>query len=476
MYDVLIIGAGVIGGSIFRELTKYNLKVSVLEKENDVSMGTTKANSAIIHAGFDPDPESVVAKYNVRGNEMYEGICKELDVPFKRNGAMVVAFAEENMATLETLYKKGVKMGVKGLRLLNKEETLKKEPTLNDTVVGALYAPTSGIVCPFQYMIALFENAVSNGGELYLESEVVSIETNDGIFFVKTKDGKEFKARYVVNAAGVYADEVHNMIAKEKFSIRPRTGEYIVFDKSQGRLFNSTIFPCPSKMGKGILVSPTIHGNLFIGPNAIDIDDKENKSTTQLGLDEIKKAANITTSKINYRESIRNFAGLRAISSTGDFIIEENDDMKGFIDVAGIKSPGLTCAPAIAEDVVRILKEAGLDLERKTNFISRRKQVRFMDLSVDERNELIKENPQYGNIVCRCESITEGEIVDAINRSFGKISIDGVKRRCRPGMGRCQGGFCSPKVLDIIAREKNISKEDVNLDKKDSFVLLEKTK
>lgn len=476
MYDVLIIGAGVIGGSIFRELTKYNLKVSVLEKENDVSMDTTKANSAIIHAGFDPDPESVVAKYNVRGNEMYEGICKELDVPFKRNGAMVVAFAEENMATLETLYKKGVKMGVKGLRLLNKEETLKKEPNLNDTVVGALYAPTSGIVCPFQYTIALFENAVSNGGELYLESEVVSIEKNDGIFFVKTKDGKEFKARYVVNAAGVYADKVHNMIAKEKFSIRPRTGEYIVFDKSQGRLFNSTIFPCPSKMGKGILVSPTVHGNLFIGPNAVDIDDKENKSTTQLGLDEIKKAANITTSKINYRESIRNFAGLRAISSTGDFIIEENDDVKGFIDVAGIKSPGLTCAPAIAEDVVMILKEAGLDLERKTNFISKRKQVRFMDLSVDERNELIKENPQYGNIVCRCESITEGEIVDAINRSFGQISIDGVKRRCRPGMGRCQGGFCSPKVLDIIAREKNISKEDVNLDKKDSFVLLEKTK
>lgn len=476
MYDVLIIGAGVIGGSIFRELTKYNLKVSVLEKENDVSMGTTKANSAIIHAGFDPDPESVVAKYNVRGNEMYEGICKELDVPFKRNGAMVVAFAEENMATLETLYKKGVKMSVKGLRLLSKEETLKKEPNLNDTVVGALYAPTSGIVCPFQYTIALFENAVSNGGELYLESEVVSIEKNDGIFFVKTKDGKEFKARYVVNAAGVYADKVHNMIAKEKFSIRPRTGEYIVFDKSQGRLFNSTIFPCPSKMGKGILVSPTVHGNLFIGPNAVDIDDKENKSTTQLGLDEIKKAANITTSKINYRESIRNFAGLRAISSTGDFIIEENDDVKGFIDVAGIKSPGLTCAPAIAEDVVMILKEAGLDLERKTNFISKRKQVRFMDLSVDERNELIKENPQYGNIVCRCESITEGEIVDAINRSFGQISIDGVKRRCRPGMGKCQGGFCSPKVLDIIAREKNISKEDVNLDKKDSFVLLEKTK
>ena len=468
MYDVLIIGAGVIGGSIFRELTKYNLKVSVLEKENDVSMGTTKANSAIIHAGFDPDPESVVAKYNVRGNEMYEGICKELDVPFKRNGAMVVAFAEENMATLETLYKKGVKMGVKGLRLLNKEETLKKEPKL--------YAPTSGIVCPFQYTIALFENAVSNGGELYLESEVVSIEKNDGIFFVKTKNGKEFKARYVVNAAGVYADEVHNMIAKEKFSIRPRTGEYIVFDKSQGRLFNSTIFPCPSKMGKGILVSPTVHGNLFIGPNAVDIDDKENKSTTQLGLDEIKKAANITTSKINYRESIRNFAGLRAISSTGDFIIEENDDVKGFIDVAGIKSPGLTCAPAIAEDVVKILEEAGLDLERKTNFILKRKQVRFMDLSVDERNELIKEKPQYGNIVCRCESITEGEIVDAINRSFGQISIDGVKRRCRPGMGRCQGGFCSPKVLDIIAREKNISKEDVNLDKKDSFVLLEKTK
>lgn len=476
MYDVLIIGAGVIGGSIFRELTKYNLKVSVLEKENDVSMGTTKANSAIIHAGFDPDPESVVAKYNVRGNEMYEGLCKELDVPFKRNGAMVVAFAEENMATLEILYKKGVKMGVKGLRLLSKEETLKKEPNLNDTVVGALYAPTSGIVCPFQYTIALFENAVSNGGELYLDSEVVSIEKNDGIFFVKTKDGKEFKARYVVNAAGVYADEVHNMIAKEKFSIRPRTGEYIVFDKSQGRLFSSTIFPCPSKMGKGILVSPTVHGNLFIGPNAVDIDDKENKSTTQLGLDEIKKAANITTSKINYRESIRNFAGLRAISSTGDFIIEENDDVKGFIDVAGIKSPGLTCAPAIAEDVVRILKEAGLDLERKTNFISKRKQVRFMDLSVDERNELIRENPQYGNIVCRCESITEGEIVDAINRSFGQISIDGVKRRCRPGMGRCQGGFCSPKVLDIIAREKNISKEDVNLDKKDSFVLLEKTK
>jgi len=475
MYDVAIIGAGVIGNSIFRELTKYNLKVVVLEKEKDVSMGTSKANSAIVHAGYDPKEGTLMAKYNVLGNEMFEDLCRELSVPFKRNGSLVLAFSEEDLNTIKNLYENGTKLGVKGLKILNKEEVLEKESNLSEEIKGALYAPTGGIVGPFEYTIALAENALQNGGEIKLNKEVVSIEKED-TFKIKTRDGEVIEAKFVINAAGLYADKIHNLICKESFKIIPRSGEYFVMDKSQGKVVSHTVFQCPSKLGKGVLVTPTVHGNLLVGPDARDIEDKQDLGTISEGLEAIREASMRSTKKINFRESIRNFAGLRANPDTGDFIVEENDEVKGFIDVAGMKSPGLSSAPAIALDVVNILKNAGCELEKKENFISKREQVNFMELSPKEKAELIKKNPQYGRIVCRCESITEGEIVDSIKRSFGVLSLDGIKRRCRPGMGRCQGGFCGPKVQEIIAREYNVPLESVVLEGNNSYILVGKTK
>lgn len=475
MYDVAIVGAGVIGCSIFRELTKYNLRVVVLEKEKDVSMGTSKANSAIVHAGYDPKEGTLMAKYNVKGNEMFEALCKELSVPFKRNGSLILSFNEEDMETIRALYENGTKIGVKNLKVLTKEEVLKMEPNLSEEIKGALYAPTGAIVGPFEYTIALAENAVQNGGEVKLKKEVISIEKKD-VFKIETSDGEIIEAKFVVNAAGVYADKIHNLICKESFKITPRSGEYFVMDKSQGKVVSHTIFQCPSKFGKGILVTPTVHGNLLVGPDARDIEDKEDLGTEAKGLEAVREASMRSTKKINFRETIRNFAGLRANPSTGDFIVEENDEVKGFVDAAGMKSPGLSAAPAIALDVVKILGEAGCKLEKKENFAAKREQIYFMELSAKEKAELIKKDPKYGRIICRCESITEGEIVAAIKRSFGVLSVDGIKRRCRPGMGRCQGGFCGPRVQEIIAREYNIPLESVELEKDGSYILVGKTK
>ncbi|NOW06272.1 NAD(P)/FAD-dependent oxidoreductase [Clostridium beijerinckii] len=475
MYDVAIIGSGVIGNSIFRELTKYNLKVVVLEKEKDVSMGTSKANSAIVHAGYDPKEGTLMAKYNVAGNEMFEDLCKELSVPFKRNGSLIIAFNDEDMKTVQALYENGTKIGVKDLQILSKEQVLEKEPNLNQEIFGALYAPTGGIVGPFEYTIALAENAVANGGEIKLEKEVVAIEKND-TFKITTKDGEIIESKFVINAAGLYADKIHNLVCKESFKIVPRSGEYFVMDKTQGNVVSHTIFQCPSKLGKGVLVTPTVHGNLLVGPDARDIEDKGDVGTLAEGLNEVRDASMRTTNKVNFREIIRSFAGLRANPDTGDFIVEENDEVKGFIDVAGMKSPGLSSAPAIAIDVVEILKEAGCKLDKKSDFKAKREQIHFMELSAKEKAELIKKNPQYGRMVCRCESITEGEIVDAIKRSIGIPSLDSIKRRCRPGMGRCQGGFCGPRVQEIIARECNVPLEDVVQEKSGSYILLGKTK
>ncbi|MDU2288952.1 NAD(P)/FAD-dependent oxidoreductase [Clostridium disporicum] len=476
MYDVLIIGAGVIGASIFRELTKYNLKVAVVEKENDVAMGTTKANSAIIHAGYDPKCGTLMAKYNVRGNDMFEKICSELSVPFKRIGSLVLAFNNEDLKVIKDLFINGNNNGVKGLEILNKEEVLSLEPNISKEVIGALYAPTAGIIGPFEYTIALMENGYKNGGDIILESEVVSIDKLEEIFIIKIKDGKEIKAKYIINAAGIYADKIHNMICKEKFKIIPRKGEYYVMDKSQGNIVNHTIFPCPSKVGKGILVTPTVHGNILVGPNAVDLEDKESLNTTSEGLKYIRKSVAHITEKIDFKESIRTFSGLRATSTINDFIIGEDSEVKGFIDVAGIKSPGLSSAPAIAEDIIKLLRNSGLNLMKNDNFIEVRTQVRMSELSPLEKEELIKNQPLYGRMICRCEGITEGEIVDIIKNSFGKITLDGVKRRCRPGMGRCQGGFCGPRVQEIIARELNIKMEDVLLEKNDSIILYGKSK
>ena len=475
MYDVAIIGAGVIGASIFRELMKYKLKVLLIDKENDVSMGTTKANSAIVHAGYDPKAGTLMAKYNVKGNEMFEDLCKELSVPFKRNGSLVLAFNEEDMETIKTLYENGRNLGVKGLEILDKEAVLNLEPNISENVVAALHAPTGGIVGPFEYTIALVENGIENGGKIKLRSEITAIEKEKN-FILTTSNNEKIEAKYVINAAGVYADKIHNLICEEAYKITPIKGEYFVMDKSQGNVVKHTVFQCPSKLGKGILVTPTVHGNLLVGPDAEIIEAKEDLSTTSENLEYIRNTAAKTTNKINFREGIRNFAGLRANPDRNDFIVEEAKDVKGFIDVAGIKSPGLSSAPAIALDVVEILKVAGLDIIKNEDFKKERKQINFMELSSEEKAELIKKDKRYGKIICRCEGITEGEIVDSIKRSFGSITLDGVKRRCRPGMGRCQGGFCGPRVQEIISRELNIPMEAVSQEKDNSYILLGRTK
>lgn len=476
MYDVTIIGAGVIGNFIARELSKYDLKVLLIDKENDVANGTTKANSAIVHAGYDAEPNSLKAKFNVEGNRMMEQICKELDVPFKRIGSLVVAFNEEEMETVHGIYQKGLKNGVPDLRIVLKDELMEMEPNLNPEAVGALYAPTGGIVGPWELAIGLAENAVENGVELRLNLEVLNIEKLDTGYVIHTNEG-EIQSKYIVNSAGVYGDKIHNMVAEPTFTITPRRGQYFLLDKSVGTLVNRVIFQSPSKISKGVVVLPTVHGNLLIGPDAEDIDERDNKYTTDERLQFVKERARKTSEAIPFNMVITSFAGLRASPSTGDFIVEEVEGAKGFIDVVGIESPGLSASPAIGEYVANLLKEIHGNFKANKNFNPmRREMINFMELSAEEKSALIKKDPRYGRIICRCENITEGEIVDAIHRKVGGTSVDGIKRRTRAGMGRCQGGFCQPRVIEILARELGKGLTEIVKDGPNSNIAIGETK
>ena len=460
MYDVIIIGGGVSGAASARELSRYKVRACVLEKEEDVCCGTSKANSAIAHAGYDAEPGSLMAKLNVRGNEMMEQLSKDLDFPFQRIGSLVICLSEEEMPGLQKLYDKGIANGVKGLKILNREEVLEMEPNITDNVYAALYAPTAGIVCPFNLNIALAENAYTNGIEFRFNTEVQNIRKIDGGYELCTNQGT-FRTKYVVNAAGVYADKFHNMVSEKKIHITPRRGDYCLLDKSAGTHVSRTIFSLPTKYGKGVLVTPTVHGNLLVGPTAIDIENKEGTNTTREGLDEVITKAGQNVKNLPMRQVITSFAGLWAHEDGTEFIIGEPEDARGFIDCAGIESPGLTSCPAIGEMVAGILQEK-LGLEKKDNFIATRKGILDPDtLTREERAELIQREPAYGNIICRCEMITEGEILDAIRRPLGARSLDGVKRRTRAGMGRCQSGFCSPRTMEILARELHVSMADI---------------
>lgn len=476
MYDVIIIGAGVTGAAVARELSRYDISTCVLEKCEDVCEGTSKANSAIIHAGFDAAEGTLMAKLNVRGNEMMDDLARDLDIPFKRNGSMVVCIHKEALGGLQELYDRGIKNGVKGLKILSREEALEMEPNLSENVEGALFAPSGGIVCPFELNIAMAENANMNGVEFRFNTEVEDIKKkDDGLWHLRTNNG-EYIARYVVNAAGVYADRIHNMVSRDKMKIIERRGDYCLLDKQVGGYVSHTIFPQPTKLGKGVLVSPTVHGNLIVGPTAIDIEDKEGTNTTEEGINDLIAKAGNHIRNLPIRNVITSFAGLRAHEEHHEFIIKEVDDAPCFIDCAGIESPGLTSSPAIGEMVGNMLKEK-MGLAEKKDWIATRKGVKKTEgLSVEEMNALIKENPAYGNIVCRCESITEGEILDAIHRPLGARSLDGVKRRTRAGMGRCQAGFCSPRTMEIIHRELGIPYEKITKSGGKSNIVLERTK
>ncbi len=475
MYDVAIIGCGVIGAATAYELARYNVKIAVLEKENDIADGTTKANSAIVHAGYDPEPGTVMARLNVKGNAMIEEIAEELSVHYKKCGSFVLAFNEDDLRMIHTLYENGVANGVPGIQILNAKETLDMEPNLSSEVKAALYAPSGAIVNPWELCIAMADTAKRNGVDFFLNSKVEKIEKT-GVGYRLYSGDKVYEATYVVNAAGLHSDDVNNLVAEPAFKIIPSKGQYYLMDKSQGSLVSRVIFQCPSKIGKGVLVSPTVHGNLIVGPDAVAIEDDDDVSTTQSGLDFVRETAVKSVPGINFRDSIRNFAGVRAQSDRSDFIIEESKTAKGFINLAGIKSPGLTSAPAIALECIDILKNAGLALTEKEEFVDKREIVHFKYLSPEEKEALIEKNPLYGRVICRCETITEGEIVDALHSPITPHTIDAIKKRCNAGMGRCQGGFCGPRVQEIIARELHIPLEDVLLNKQGTYILTGETK
>lgn len=472
-YDVIIIGAGVSGAAIARELSRYDCRICVLEKEEDVCCQTSKANSGIVHAGHDAKPGSLKAKLNVRGNELMETLAEELDIPFVRNGSLVVCTDEKDREKMEALLHNGQQNKVPGLTIIGREKLREMEPNITESAIAALYAPTGGIVCPFELNIGLAENAFANGTEFQFGAEVTGINRIGGEYEITTIGGEE-KEKYiacvVINAAGVYADTIHNMVSDKGIDIIPRKGEYFLLDKAAGKHVTSTIFDVPGPYGKGVLVTPTVHGNLLVGPTAIDIHDKEGTQTTAEGLGLVREQCRRTVEGIPFHQVITSFAGLRANEKDHDFIIEETAD--GFIDCAGIASPGLSSCPAIGESVAEMVVKK-LKLSEKEGFIPTRKGILHpSNLSEAEQNLLIEEHPEYGTIICRCEMITEGEIRESIRRPLGAKSMDGVKRRTRAGMGRCQSGFCAPKVMEILSEELECSVLDITKSGGDSAVLM----
>ena len=474
MYDAVIIGCGITGAAAAFELSKYQLKVAVLEAENDVAQGATKANSAILHAGYDPKPGTLMAKLNVRGVELARELCAKLDVPYRQNGAMVLGFSEEDKDTLQELYEQGQINGVKELKILTGDEARAMEPNLAPEVVAALHVPTSAVCLPWEYCLALAETAVINGVELYLEHRVTGLtKTGDG-WKVITNQG-EFDTRDVINAAGIFACDVQKMAAPADWEMKTARGEYFLMDKGEGARVDHTIFQCPSKVGKGVLVSPTVHGNLIVGPDSCPVTGND-VSNTASGMAFVRATATRSVPSVDFRQSIRNFAGVRAHGSTGDFIIGPVEGAPGFFNAAGICSPGLSAAPAIAEYLVGLMGEAGLPLEKKADFKCERHCVRFRLLPDSKKAAVVAENPSYGRVICRCETITEGEILAAIHSPIPPRSVDGVKRRAGSGLGRCQGGFCGPRVVELLCRELGYDPSEILQDRAGSYMLVEETK
>lgn len=475
MYDVAIIGSGVVGGMLARTLSAYKLKICILEKENDVAMGASKANSAIVHAGFDAEPGTLKAKLNVRGSEMMEQVAAELGVKYKRNGSLVVGFDDTDKNKIEELYARGVKNGVKGLSILGRKELHEIEPNISPRAVCALSAATGAIICPYELTIAAVGNAMDNGAELKVNFEVTAINKCRGGYEIVSPNGDKVKSAYVVNAAGINADAVAEMAAPCDIRIHPRRGEYMLLDKTSGGCVSHTIFRTPSDMGKGILVTPTVDGNLLLGPTAEDIDDKNNTETTAGGLATVANRCAETTEGINTRDVITSFCGLRAVGNTGDFIINSNSGH--FINAAGIESPGLSASPAIAEYILEMLRKQGLELIKNENFNPIRKPAHyFREASLSEKNKIIARDSSYGRIICRCETVSEGEIREAIRTNPPARDLDGIKRRTRAQMGRCQGGFCMTYIAEILSEELAVPYERITKSGDKSEIVAGKTK
>lgn len=462
MYDVVVIGAGVIGCAIARQLSRYKVRVAVLEAGVDVAMGASRANSAIVHAGYDCEPGTNMARVNVAGNALYDQWCSELSVPLKRIGSLVVAFSEEDMAQVRRLYDYGQRNGVPGLEILTREQTLQKQPGLSDETVGALWAPTGAITCPYEMTIACAENAHANGVEFYFGFHAEKITTLRDAVEVENDKNVLFRSRYVVNAAGLHADEISRLMGDDSFTIDGRKGEYILLDRAASDFVQRVVFQAPSRLGKGVLVSPTVDGNAFVGPTAVDHSGKEDTAVSQAGIDFLKAAGRRSMPGVPLNRPITSFAGIRAIPSTGDFILGQSKANPRLIQAAGICSPGLSSAPAIALETVEALRGAGLYLQERGDYQPLRTHEKpFRLMTNAEREAAIARDPRYGRIICRCETVTEAEIAQAIERTLGKPTLDGVKRRTRAGMGRCQGGFCAPRVMELITKYGGIPMEKI---------------
>lgn len=533
MYDVIVAGAGVIGAFIARELSRYELKVCILEKGNDVASGSSKANSGIVHAGYDCRPGTLKALLNVRGAGMMEAVARELDVPYKKMGSLVVGFGEKDRESLEGLMQKGIANGVRGLELLDRNKIKELEPQISDQVTHALFAPSAGIICPYELTAAAVENAAVNGVELRRSCEVTAVRFREDHIEVAA-GGELLACRYFVNAVGVYAGKVAAMAGDNSFTIKPRKGEYLLMDKVVGNLVNRVVFQCPTALGKGILVTPTVDGNIMIGPDAQEIDDMDDVATTAAGLEHVLQGGLRAVPGLDRKYVVTSFAGLRArlalkeetgmkrsdgtvtkapdgtgmngsdgagangsggtvtncsarngttesidkaIVSLRDFMIQPSKVNPNFINVAGIESPGLSCAPAIGEYVGELLGRQGLDrIPRKDFKKNRDRVIRFRELEGAELDELLKRDPAYGRLVCRCEKVTEGEVVDSIRRPAGALDLDAVKRRTRAGMGRCQGGFCTPRLVELLSRELGMPYEKVTKKGEGSWLLSGRTK
>ncbi|XZK74716.1 NAD(P)/FAD-dependent oxidoreductase [Clostridium perfringens] len=468
MRDIIVIGAGVVGCSIARELSKYNLDVLVVEKNSDVSEGISKGNSGIVHAGYNEKIGTLKAKLNIEGNKIFDDLSRDLQFPFKRNGAFILAFSDEEMKTLESLKENGEKLGVEGLEILTREEALNIEPNLNKEIVGVLNVKTSGIVSPYEMTIALAENAAENGVEFKLNSKVTNIEkTSEG--YKLTLNNKELvSGKIIINASGLEGAFLNNLVSMSKREINPVKGEYCLFDKVAGAMINKTLFQVPNKLSKGVLVTPTAEGNLLVGPNAVEGKTLE---TSREGIDEILDKSKKSLEELPVARILNTFSGIRPKTKEGDFIIEEVVDAKNFINVIGIDSPGLTAAPAIGVYVVNMIKER-LDLVEKKNFKKTREKIaRFAELSLEEKNRLIKGKPEYGHMVCKCEFVTEGEIVEAIHRPIPALTVDAIKRRTRASMGGCQGIGCTLPISKILSRELGIDISDINKNSEGSPVI-----
>ena len=456
-YDVCIIGGGVVGLNISREISRYRLRICVIEKEADVGRGCSKANSGIVHGGYSDEPGTLKAALCVAGNRLYEQLDRELHFGYRKTGSLVLAFAEEDLATLENLLENGRNNGVEGLRIIGRQELLLREPHLNPTVLAALLCENAGVTSPYEFAIALAENSLANGVDLRLQEEVLAIEPFAELFHLHTSRGN-LQAKFVINCAGVFSDRIAAMVGLNEYNITPRRGQYVILDKEQSHLVRSVIFQVPTRLGKGILVTPTFHGNLMIGPNAEEIDDKTDVGTDAETLANIVKLARRSVPGFDMRKALTSFAGNRPIANHKDWIIEASP-INGFINLIGIDSPGLTASPAIARRVCNLLKQAGLTLEAKTDFQPQRPPI-IRKKTADFAGDVNATDPSL-HIICRCEQVTEAEIIDCLNRGIPIRSLDAVKFRTRAGMGRCQGAFCGPRVRELLSRALLVPAEEI---------------